>query len=120
MNRDGTTVLSALARISTRYRWIVVALWLMLLLGAVLGSRAFGGTFSNDLTLADAERYRIGVKMWQGRMAQRGWDVEVDGFYGQQSAAVAKRFAHQKDIKVAVPGTVDKTVWDAAWTLAVS
>ncbi len=74
----------------------------------------------NDLTLADAERFRIGVKMWQGRMAQRGWDVEVDGFFGPQSAAVAQRFAHQKDIKVAVPGTVDKTVWDAAWTLAVS
>ncbi|SEN23394.1 putative drug exporter of the RND superfamily [Cryobacterium luteum] len=51
----GLAVLSALARISTRYRWIVVALWLMLLLGAVLGSRAFGGTFSNDLTLAGTD-----------------------------------------------------------------
>ncbi len=40
---------------STRYRWIVVALWLVLLLGAVLGSRTIGGTFSNDLTLAGTD-----------------------------------------------------------------
>jgi RND superfamily putative drug exporter len=55
MNRDGIPVLSALARISTRYRWIVVGLWLVLLLGALFGSRAIGGTFSNDLTLAGTD-----------------------------------------------------------------
>ncbi|WP_166787151.1 MMPL family transporter [Cryobacterium sp. TMT2-23] len=48
-------MLSALARISTRYRWIVVAMWLVLLLGALFGSRAIGGTFSNDLTLAGTD-----------------------------------------------------------------
>ncbi|WP_166806240.1 MMPL family transporter [Cryobacterium cheniae] len=48
-------MLSALARISTRYRWIVVGLWLVLLLGALFGSRAIGGTFSNDLTLAGTD-----------------------------------------------------------------
>ncbi|MDP3713380.1 MAG: transglycosylase family protein [Mycobacteriales bacterium] len=74
----------------------------------------------NDLTLDDADRFRIGVKMWQDRMSKRGWDLEVDGFFGPQSAAVAKRFAYQKDIAVAAPGTVDKAVWDAAWTLPVS
>ena len=74
----------------------------------------------NDLTLDDAERFRIGVKMWQDRMAKRGWDLEVDGFFGPQSAAVAKRFAAQKKIPVAVPGTVDKAVWDAAWALPVT
>jgi uncharacterized membrane protein YdfJ with MMPL/SSD domain len=51
----GLSVLSALARISTRYRWIVVAMWLVLLLGTLFGSRAIGGTFSNDLTLAGTD-----------------------------------------------------------------
>ena len=40
---------------STRYRWIVVAIWLVLILGAVLGSRTIGGTFNNDLTLAGTD-----------------------------------------------------------------
>lgn len=40
---------------STRYRWVVVAIWLVLILGAVLGSRAIGGTFNNDLTLAGTD-----------------------------------------------------------------
>ena len=48
-------MLSALARTSTRYRWIVVAMWLVLILGAALGSRAAGGTFNNDLTLAGTD-----------------------------------------------------------------
>ena len=74
----------------------------------------------NDLTLDDADRFRIGVRMWQDRMAKRGWDLTVDGYFGPQSAAVAKRFAAQKGIDVAVPGTVDKAVWDAAWALPVS
>lgn len=51
----GKTVLSALARMSTRYRWVVVATWLVLIVGAVLGSRAIDGTFSNDLTLAGTD-----------------------------------------------------------------
>ncbi|TFD30295.1 MMPL family transporter [Cryobacterium cryoconiti] len=51
----GLSVLSALARISTRHRWIVVAMWLVLLLGALFGSRYIGGTFSNDLTLAGTD-----------------------------------------------------------------
>jgi len=40
---------------STRHRWIVVAIWLVLILGAVLGSRAIGGTFNNDLPLAGTD-----------------------------------------------------------------
>ena len=33
----------------------MVGLWLVLLLGALFGSRAIGGTFSNDLTLAGTD-----------------------------------------------------------------
>lgn len=48
-------MLGALARMSTRYRWVVVIVWLVLLVGAILSSRAIGGTFSNDLTLAGTD-----------------------------------------------------------------
>ncbi|MCW2665071.1 MAG: Transglycosylase domain protein [Frankiales bacterium] len=72
------------------------------------------------LSANDAGTYRIAAKHWQRRMAARGWDIQVDGHFGPQSAVVAQRFAAQKQLTPAVPGTVDKDVWAAAWSLAVS
>ena len=73
------------------------------------------------LTVADAGRFRIGVHTWQARMAQRGWKITVDGYFGPQSAAIAKRFATEKKLTMTgLSGEVDKTVWDAAWRLPVS
>ena len=72
------------------------------------------------LSTADRDVYRIAVKHWQRRMAARGWDLAVDGKFGPQSAAVARRFAAQKDLTPAVAGTVDRDVWNAAWALPVS
>ncbi len=48
-------MLGVLARISTRYRWVVVIAWALLVLAALFGSKAYGGTFSNDLTLAGTD-----------------------------------------------------------------
>lgn len=74
-----------------------------------------------QLSVADQGDFRIGVHMWQDRMAKRGWPITVDGYFGPQSAAIAKRFAAEKRIHLtALPGEVDKGVWDAAWTLPVS
>ena len=75
-----------------------------------------------QLSVADEHTFRIGVQMWQDRMAQRGWPITVDGYFGPQSAAVAKAFAAEKNIQLtaALPGEVDKGVWDAAWRLPVS
>jgi peptidoglycan hydrolase-like protein with peptidoglycan-binding domain len=74
-----------------------------------------------QLSVADADHFRIGVHMWQDRMAKRGWPIKVDGYFGPQSAAIAKAFAAQKSITVStLPGEVDKAVWEAAWRLPVS
>jgi hypothetical protein len=74
-----------------------------------------------QLSVADADHFRIGVHMWQDRMAKRGWPITVDGYFGPQSAAIAKRFAAEKSIKVStLPGEVDRGVWDAAWSLPVN
>ncbi|HZG94830.1 MAG TPA: transglycosylase family protein [Mycobacteriales bacterium] len=39
---------------------------------------------------------RADVKRWQLQMARRGWDIEVDGYYGAESARVARTFAAEK------------------------
>jgi hypothetical protein len=74
-----------------------------------------------QLSVADQDHFRIGVHMWQDRMAARGWPITVDGYFGPQSSAIAKRFAAEKHLHLtALPGEVDKAVWDAAWSLPVS
>jgi hypothetical protein len=75
--------------------------------------------FSAVLTTALVGQDRGDVRAWQSRMAARGWDIDVDGRFGPQSAHVAARFAAEKGLKV-TPGTVNKRVWNAAWQLRVS
>jgi peptidoglycan hydrolase-like protein with peptidoglycan-binding domain len=61
------------------------------------------------------------VHDWQARMQQRGWDITVDGYYGPQSAAIARRFAVEKKLQhTGLTGEVDQVVWAAAWRLPVS
>jgi hypothetical protein len=73
------------------------------------------------LTVADADTFRIGVHDWQARMAERGWQIDVDGYFGPQSASVARKFAAEKKLAfTGLSGEVDRTVWDAAWRLPVS
>lgn len=48
-------MLSALARFSVRHRWWVIAVWLLAVIGAALGARTAGGSFTDDLTLADTD-----------------------------------------------------------------
>lgn len=70
------------------------------------------------LTVADRGTYRIAVKHWQRRMAARGWRLDVDGYFGPQSARVAAAFARQFDVTTG-PGTVDQQLWDLAWSSPV-
>jgi hypothetical protein len=73
------------------------------------------------LSVADVRTQRVDVAQWQRRMAARGWDLVADGYFGPKTADVAKRFAAEKRLNVsALPGEVDRVVWDAAWRLAVT
>ena len=71
------------------------------------------------MTVADVRVTRASVRTWQARMAARGWSISVDGRFGPRSAAVARSFAREKGVRV-TPGTVNRALWDAAWTAPVT
>lgn len=63
------------------------------------------------------------VKVWQQRMKDRGWNIAVDGFYGQQSHDTCVAF--QKDSTahgwyLHVDGIVGKDTWKATWLRPIS
>lgn len=58
------------------------------------------------------------VYVWQARMAERGWRIDVDGAFGPQSSNVARAF--QADKGLVVDGIVGPVTWDAAWTAPVT
>lgn len=77
---------------------------------------AFPGT---TLTTALASHKRSDVLVWQSRMARRGWHIAVDGYFGAQSASIARQFAAEKHL-TGPAGTVDAAAWTAAWTAPVT
>jgi len=76
-------------------------------------------TFTQTLSKALVGSKRADVKAWQARMRERGWDIKADGRFGPRSARVAARFAAEKHLSTR-PGTVDKVLWNAAWSLPVT
>lgn len=58
------------------------------------------------------------VRTWQARMAQRGWKITVDGWYGKESDKVCRGF--QRDKGLLVDGIVGPSTWNAAWTTPVT
>ncbi len=58
------------------------------------------------------------VRMWQQKMAERGWSIAVDGAYGPGSAAICGQFQREKgltDDQIIGPMT-----WNMTWTAAIN
>jgi hypothetical protein len=53
------------------------------------------------------------VRVWQQRMRTRGWSIDVDGWFGQQSDGVCRRF--QADKGLGVDGVVGPATWASAF-----
>jgi len=53
------------------------------------------------------------VKVWQTQMRERGFAVDVDGFYGRQSRQAC--IALQRDAGLEPDGIVGRATWDAAF-----
>jgi peptidoglycan hydrolase-like protein with peptidoglycan-binding domain len=62
--------------------------------------------------------HRADLKVWQARMAQRGWKITVDGLFDSQDAAVATAFQREKHLSV--DGRVGPATWNAAWSASVT
>lgn len=60
----------------------------------------------------------MSVRIWQDKMALRGWRIEVDGVFGPQTHDVVLRFQREKGLNVT--GTINGQTWDAAWTAPVT
>ncbi len=57
-------------------------------------------------------KYDTAARQWQTRMRERGWSINVDGFYGAQSAKICKQFQQEKGLQA------DSIVGPATWAAA--
>lgn len=53
------------------------------------------------------------VRTWQAKMADRGWEIDVDGAYGPQSRDICRSFQRQQEIDV--DGIVGPITWRRTW-----
>ena len=54
------------------------------------------------------------VRVWQGRMRERGWILRADGIFGPRTESVVRDFQAEKGLRV--DGVLGVNTWDAAWT----
>ncbi|MEV4287338.1 peptidoglycan-binding domain-containing protein [Nonomuraea bangladeshensis] len=54
------------------------------------------------------------VKTWQGKLAKRGWTIDVDGWYGPKSRTVCR--GYQRATGLPVTGEVDAATWEMTWS----
>jgi len=58
------------------------------------------------------------VRTWQARMAERGWSIAVDGYYGSGSDSTCRQF--QADKALTVDGLVGPQTWRQTWEAPVT
>lgn len=62
--------------------------------------------------------YRAELRQWQQRMKDRGWNISVDGLYGDNTAEVARLF--QKEKGLVQDSLIGPATWAAAWTAPIT
>ncbi|MFI8459015.1 CHAP domain-containing protein [Kitasatospora sp. NPDC085464] len=63
------------------------------------------------------------VRTWQQQMANRGWRITVDGWYGPASASICRQFQQDSTDNgwpLTVDGIVGPATWTASWNRPVS
>lgn len=58
------------------------------------------------------------IKVWQSQMVARGWDLDIDGIYGEDSYAAARSFQREKGLEV--DGAIGPVTWAATWEAPIT
>lgn len=58
------------------------------------------------------------IRTWQQQMANRGWHVAADGWYGLESLGACKTFQEEKGLRV--DGVVGLNTWNTTWTAPIT
>lgn len=58
------------------------------------------------------------VRIWQEQMVHRGWELEVDGVFGEKSQEVLIQFQKEKGLDP--DGKIGVITWDAAFELPIT
>lgn len=58
------------------------------------------------------------IATWQQQMANRGWRITVDGWYGLESLSACKTFQQEKGLRV--DGVVGMNTWNTTWTAPIT
>lgn len=86
----------------------------------------FGPEAGGDQSISGWHSYNAELKVWQQRMADRGWPITVDGYYGPVGATTPTgntaevTVAFQKEKGLVVDGFIGKATWNAAWTTPIT
>lgn len=73
-----------------------------------------GGAPRQNVTFSRHRNPRHGdVRVWQAKMKQRGWRIDVDGVFGPQSEGVAKGLQRNRGLQR--DGIVGPRTWQATW-----
>lgn len=78
----------------------------------------FGPQDGPEASVSGYHGNRENLRRWQQRMADRGWGINPDGFYGDQTRDVARAFQTEKGLTV--DGKIGPVTWAAAWTAPVT
>lgn len=66
------------------------------------------------LQIADPMLYGEDVRIWQEKLKSRGWNIDVDSWYGHASQTVCR--GYQRATGLPDTGQVDKPTWDMTWS----
>lgn len=83
------------------------------------GIKSVSGTVYNAGVASDLAKdakgrfYSKGLKAWQVQMQKRGWAITADGWYGNQTHNVVRKF--QRTAGLTVDNYLGPKTWSAAW-----